>query len=37
MLVAHIMFKTAKDANENQINEAYQKAGYDGFIIDKMN
>ena len=24
--VAHIMFKTAKDANENQINEAYQKA-----------
>ena len=24
--VAHIMFKTAKDANENQINEAYKKA-----------
>ena len=25
--VAHIMFKTAKDANENQINEAYQTLG----------
>ena len=24
--VAHIMFKTAKDASEDQINEAYQKA-----------